>query len=384
MDDRIGLTRRQVIWLLDRQVEGVDRAVADAIASTPQPKPSDSQARRIVEGRAGLVPFSLAAVRVATRLMTDETAERLESAMGYARSSIHPLDALPPHDSLPHPDLGGLRLWEGEQPEDEGSVDAERVAPILTAAFGLPGRDRLLLSRASGIDQTTLSRMTRGSCRGVTRANLRILAHVLGLSPRVFGLDGPANVDPPTARPDLRFAGPFTEQDGTVKASPSALLRSAGSYVLTRAPRGVLELTAPMREEPVVLAAPHVARESGSDELPDLDRDDARSTPLDPSEPRGHVRRIDPTDAKDLTTGLVFAVHPQGSSQFSLIGRMTTRRLEAIAGALDLPIDGPPPREGEAEVVDVHYVGDDAVAARAYAALTATMPAKRRRGWFAS
>jgi len=360
-----------VIWLLDRQVEGVDRAVTDTIASTPQPKPSDSQARRMLENEAGLMPFSLAAVRVATKLMSKETTEYIERAMGYARSSIHPIDALPPHDAIPHPDLGGLRLWEGEQPVDEGTIDAREVGPVLSAAFALPGRDRLLISRASGIDQTTLSRMTRGSCKGVTRANLRILAHVLGLSPRVLGLEGPANVDPPTARPDLRYAGPFAEPKGAIRADASALLCSSGSYVLPTRNRAdaleILDLT-----DPLPLRATEAEESS-----PPHDATIA-TTSVEQNTPRGSVRRIHPVEAGRLTAGVVFAVDPEGGSRFSLVGRMTTERLNAIATALDMPVEGEAPGIDETETVEIQYVGDDAVAARAYAALIAMKPRKRK------
>lgn len=369
MDPTTDLTRRQQIWLLDRQVEAIDHAVHDAIATTPQPKPSDSQARRIVEEKAGLSPFSLAAVRVATRILSPETAEAVERAMGYAPGSIHPMDGMPQHEALPHPDLGGLRLWEGTQPTDEGTIPVSVVGATLSAAFSLPGRDRLLLSRASGIDQTTLSRMTRGSCKGITRANLRILAHVLGLSPRVLGLEGPANVDPPTWRPDVRYVGREGHLAGRVTSAAQSGASAFGSYVVPL-PRtasvedaSILELTEGMRQD---------SQDEGM----------AEETILGDAEaPRPHARIISPEEAGGRLTGISYVVDPNEGSALTVLGRMTARRFIAIASALDIPIEGPVASDDDAVAVDIRFIGDDAVAARGYAALTAPRPATRKRGF---
>lgn len=367
MDPTTDLTRRQQIWLLDRQMEAIDRAVHDAIATTPQPKPSDSQARRIVEEKAGIRPFSLAAVRVATRIMSSETADAIERAMGYSRGSIHPLDAVPPHDELPHPDLGGLRLWEGEQPIDEGTVPVSDVSETLTAAFSLPGRDRLLLSRASGIDQTALSRMTRGSCKGVTRANLRVLAHVLGLSPRVLGLEGPANVDPPTWRPDIRYMGHEGHVAGPVTTAAQSGASAFGSYVVpvsrTDEDEPVLELTEGMRQKP-----------DGEHDVEEMIVGEADAPP-------SHARIIDPSEASGRLTGISYVVDPVERSALTVLGRMTGRRFLAIANALDLPIEGTLGSDDDAVAVDIRFIGDDDVAARGYAALTAPRPVARKP-WF--
>lgn len=370
MDALNGLTRRQQIWLLDRQVEGVDHAIAETIATTPQPKPSDSQARRMLEKRAGLYAFSLAAVRVATRIMPNDMTSMIEHAMGYARASIHPLDALPHHDALCHPDLGGLRLWEGEQPVDEGTVATTEVGPTLAAAFALPGRDRVLLSRASGIDQTTLSRMTRGSCKGVTKANLRILAHVLGLSPRVLGLEGPANVDPPTARPDLRFAESFAP-NGTVTTRTTGMLEGFGSYVLPRMEKDavatVLELTDELQLE-----------EKAVDQKP---VQTAQPRTIRMLQPQGHVRIVQAAQALLVRSGVRYVVRPEGGSTFAVVGRMTQWRLDAIARIVGMPVEGRTVHEGLNVVVDILYDGDDEIAKQAYAALTAPV-AKKSRSWF--
>jgi hypothetical protein len=372
MDALNDLTRRQQIWLLDRQVEGVDHAISETIAATPQPKPSDSQARRMLEKRAGLHPFSLAAVRVATRVMPKDATAAIERAMGYADASLHPLDALPPHETLAHPDLGGLRLWEGENPVDEGTVTTADVRSVLVAAFSLPGRDRLLLSRASGIDQTTLSRMTRGSCKGVTRANLRILAHVLGLSPRVLGLEGPANVDPATARPDLRFAGSFGPK-GTISVRTTGTLTGFGGYVMP--PRSddssktVLELTD---------ALPAERRNDGGTPT---DTDAVRTRRSGPVPSIGHVRIIRSEQAARYASGVSYIVLPEGGSNFAVVGRMTQWRLDAIARILGMPVEGRSAHQGETVVVDILYEGDDEVATRAYRALTSPA-AKKTRGWY--
>lgn len=369
MDPTTDLTRRQQIWLLDRQVEAVDHAVHDVIVTTPQPKPSDSQARRAVEEKAGLSPFSLAAVRVATRIMSTETADAIEKAMGYAPGSIHPLDAVPSHDALPHPDLGGLRLWEAEQPTDEGTLPVSAVGATLSAAFSLPGRDRLLLSRASGIDQTTLSRMTRGSCKGVTRANLRVLAHVLGLSPRVLGLKGPANVDPPTWRPDVRYSDRQGHVTGPVTSNAQSGASAFGSYVVTMPQKKVvedatvLELTDGMRhdqDEPVIVKETII----GESDMP-------------PS----HARIISPHEASGRLTGISYVVDPTEGSALTVLGRMTGRRFIAIATALDLPIEGRMESEDDAIAVDIRFIGDDATAARGYEALTAPRPRTRKLGF---
>lgn len=364
MDPEMGLTRRQQIWLLDRQVEAVDRAVSDIVSRHPDL--SASAARRRLEQASGIPANALSANRVATRILDHPAVHGIELAMGFAPGSIHPLDALPPHDSLGHPDLEGLRLWEGARPSDEGSIPLADVEGVFDRVMSLPGRNLALVSRATGLDPTFISRMVAGSCRSVRKSSLRILAHSLGLAPKVFGLEGPANVDPPTLRPDLRYLPGSQTPAGGVTSSVKGgfdLPRFLSRSTATASPEDVLDLTDPIADEPVP--------ESGRD----ADAAPSRSQ-------SNHVRRISRDEVDGRAAGIAYVVHPNGKSSLEIIGRMTDRRIVEIAAALGIEVEGE--RAGETALVDLAYHGDDATVARGYAAAIAPPPAKGRRRTLAS
>lgn len=210
--------------------------------------------------------------------------------------------------------------------------------------------------------------MTTGNCKGVTKSNLRILAHVLGLSPRVLGLEGSGNVDPPVARPDLRYEGGYANRIGTVTSGISILKDAYPGNRLIAQEDAV--------DDVLVLTTTLVDTDASQPEDGAMTTFSTCRNGIE----KGHARCVKYEDVLGRAAGVSFVVHPDGVSSLHVVGRMRASKIRSIARILELDIEGWLPEEGDDAIADIAFEGDDGLASKAYAELIAPRPKKRTRG----
>lgn len=207
------ITRRQRLWILDRQRERVLELMSE--------HGSDAVAATLAIARSRLTPFSLS-----TAPLSPEQCTRLEKVYHLRAGHIQPFGELPSDDLLPALD-GPLTVAD---PTREGSaLPSERAAVArasTAAAMAASGASMQHLLRATGMTASTLRRLLTSTRPSAFRADQALsLARAFGLPAWLFGTqDEPTETPPATRSPALVF-DPLP--DGRIRIAISARMTRA-------------------------------------------------------------------------------------------------------------------------------------------------------------
>lgn len=187
------LSRRQQLWMLDWQTS----TVLDLVRR---------RGRSELMKSAGLSSMHTSEVTLSSDPLSEAKAAAIEASEGLTPGSIQPYALVPEHDTLPVPNVDGLRVWEGSHgmhmPGDasmEGGIAGRALDGIMKAR----GVDNVSMARAAGMRYTDVAKYRRGG-QPISRSNAMRIAYSLGMPISVFGFEGGVPEDPEIRRPDLK------------------------------------------------------------------------------------------------------------------------------------------------------------------------------------
>jgi transcriptional regulator with XRE-family HTH domain len=187
------LSRRQQLWMLDWQTG----TVLDLVRR---------RGRAALMRSAGLSSMHTSRVTLSSDPLSEAKARAIEEAEGLTPGSVQPYLLVPEHDTLPVPDLGDLKVWEGghalHMPGDP-SMDGAIAGKALDAVMTARRIDTSAMARAAGMRYTDVAKYRRGG-QPISIGNATRIAYCLGMPIGVFGFEGGVPGEPPVRRPDLK------------------------------------------------------------------------------------------------------------------------------------------------------------------------------------